>query len=90
MGQRAQPPSRVTCVTGNCPPIIRGEEGGVDVKSAWPLCPGLHTCYNGQDNGLRTREGELIPQTCPQWGLQAATRLHERGIGSNRGSAMPR
>lgn len=23
-----------------------GEEGGADVKSARPLCPGLHTCYN--------------------------------------------
>ena len=23
------------------------EEGGDDVKSSWPLCPGLHTCYNG-------------------------------------------
>ena len=21
------------------------EEGGDDVKSSWPLCPGLHTCY---------------------------------------------
>src|SRR3954468_8388964 len=25
-----------------------GEEGGDDVKSSWPLCPGLHTCYNGR------------------------------------------
>src|SRR5215510_5325364 len=24
------------------------EEGGDDVKSSWPLCPGLHTCYNGR------------------------------------------
>ena len=23
------------------------EEGGDDVKSAWPLRLGLHTCYNG-------------------------------------------
>ena len=27
------------------------EEGGDDVKSAWPLCPGLHTRYNGRHNG---------------------------------------
>ncbi len=33
-------------------PTIVGKEGGADVKSAWPLCPGLHTCYNGKDNGL--------------------------------------
>ncbi len=29
-----------------------GEEGGDDVKSARPLRPGLHTCYNGQYRGL--------------------------------------
>src|SRR3569832_2835168 len=23
------------------------EEGGDDVKSSWPLCPGLHTCFFG-------------------------------------------
>ncbi len=38
-----------------------GEEGGDDVKSSWPLCPGLHTCYNGRDKGSRYREVELIP-----------------------------
>ena len=36
------------------------EEGGDDVKSSWPLRAGLHTCYNGGDNGTRTREGKLI------------------------------
>jgi hypothetical protein len=37
-----------------------GEEGGDEVKSAWPLCPGLHTCYNARHKALQTREGELI------------------------------
>ncbi|KAI3664338.1 hypothetical protein L1987_89930 [Smallanthus sonchifolius] len=27
------------------------EEGGDDVKSAWPLWAGPHTCYNGNYNG---------------------------------------
>ena len=27
--------------------VVRREEGGDDVKSARPLRPGLHTCYNG-------------------------------------------
>ena len=36
------------------------EEGGDDVKSVRPLCLGLHTCYNGVDNALLTREGMLI------------------------------
>ena len=66
------------------------EEGGDDVKSSWPLCPGRHTCYNGQHRGLQTRKGEPIPENWPQLGLQAATRLHERGIASNRVSAMTR
>ena len=30
----------------NCPG--NREEGGDDVKSAWPLRPGLQTCYNGR------------------------------------------
>ena len=34
------------------------EEGGDDVKSSCPLCPGLHTCYNGRHRANRTREGE--------------------------------
>ena len=29
------------------------EEGGDDVKSSWPLRAGLHTCYNGGDNGMQ-------------------------------------
>ena len=63
------------------------EEGGDDVKSSWPLCPGLHTCYNGRYKPLQTREGELIGKSRPQFGLESATRLHEAGIASNRGSA---
>ncbi|CAN4125400.1 hypothetical protein KY290_038086 [Solanum tuberosum] len=66
------------------------EEGEDDVKSSCPLCPGRHTCYNGRDKGSRSREGELTPKTRPQFGLQAATRLHEAGIASNRRSAIRR
>ena len=37
---------------------VNGEEGGDDVKSAWPLCLGLHTCYNGvQQWGAKSRDG---------------------------------
>ncbi len=39
------------------------EEGGDDVKSSWPLRAGLHTCYNGGDNGLRSCKGELISKS---------------------------
>src|SRR5262244_511112 len=66
------------------------EEGGDDVKSSWPLCPGLHTCYNGRYKAQRTREGEPIAKNRSQFGLQAATRLHEAGIASNGRSARCR
>ena len=39
------------------------EEGGDDVKSSWPLCPGLHTYYNGRYNRMPSREVEPIPKT---------------------------
>ena len=39
-----------------------GEEGGDDVKSAWLLRPGPHTCYNGEYKGLQNRKVKLIPQ----------------------------
>ena len=41
------------------------EEGGDDVKSSWPLCPGLHTCYNGRDRVTRSREVEQIAENRP-------------------------
>ena len=63
------------------------EEGGDDVKSSCTLCPGLHTYYNGTDREQRSREVERTSKTHPQFRLQAATRLHEVGIASNRGSA---
>ena len=43
--------------------MISREEGGDDVKSSWPLRAGLHTCYNGGDNGQPLREEELIPKS---------------------------
>src|ERR1700743_356540 len=70
--------------------VVRREEGGDDVKSSWPLCPGLHTCYNGRDKGQLPSDRTLIPKTLSQFRLQSATRLHEAGIASNRISAMIR
>ena len=50
---------------------IKPEEGGDDVKSAWPLYPGLHTRYNGRYNRLRNREVEPIHKA----GLSSDRRL---------------
>ena len=41
------------------------EEGGDDVKSSCPLCPGLHTCYNGRYNETQYCEVEQIFKTDP-------------------------
>ena len=42
-------------------PRFNGEEGEDDVKSAWLLRLGQHTCYNGQNNGSQSREAKPIP-----------------------------
>ena len=47
------------------------EEGEDDVKSAWPLYPGLHTRYNGHNNRSLSREVEPIPK----YGLSSDRRL---------------
>ena len=51
---------------------VRCEEGGDDVKSARPLRPGLHTCYNGAHSVARVREHAPINKSplSSDWGLQ--------------------
>ncbi len=77
-------------LTRDCPSLA-WEEGGADVKSAWSLYSGRHTCYNEYKQwALQAGNGKQIPEMYSQWGLRSATRPHEHGIGSNRGSASPR
>jgi hypothetical protein len=54
--------------------VLTPEEGGDDVKSAWPLRPGRHTRYNGGRNASRPGNGQLIAKTprSADWGLQLA------------------
>ncbi len=70
--------------------MLNREEGGDDVKSSWPLCPGLQTCYNGRYKGMQYREAEQTSKSRPQFRLEAEIRLHEVEIASNRVSAMTR
>src|ERR1700748_2988035 len=69
---------------------VNSEEGGDDVKSSCPLCPGLHACYNGRYKPLRAREGERIGKSRSQFGSGSATRPREVGVASNRRSALLR
>ena len=55
---------------------IKPEEGGDDVKSAWPLYPGLHTRYNGRYSRLQNREVEPIHKA----GLSSDCRLQLDGM----------
>ena len=50
----------------------RCEEGGDDVKSARPLRPGLHTCYNGAYRRKGCRKASRIEKVSlsSDWGLQ--------------------
>src|SRR5574343_1170357 len=41
------------------------EEGGDDVKSSCPLCPGLHTYYNGMNRGKLNSDMERNPKSIP-------------------------
>ncbi len=70
--------------------VVRCEEGGDDVKSARPLRPGLHTCYNGGVQKAATQQCDANPKNLSQFGLESATRLHEAGFASNRASATAR
>ena len=55
-------------------PRLNEEEGGDDVKSVWPLRPGLHTYYNARHKGKQDRKVEQIPKARPSSdrGLQLA------------------
>ena len=52
------------------------EEGGDDVKSARPLRPGRHTCYNGGVQQDASGRPVADPENPSQFGLESATRLH--------------
>ena len=49
-----------------------------------------HATMDAHTDGYRAREGEAIPKSRSQFGSQAATRLREAGIASNRRSAKRR
>ncbi|TSD02736.1 MAG: Uncharacterized protein Athens071426_396 [Parcubacteria group bacterium Athens0714_26] len=76
--------------SGETAPLY-GEEGEDDAKSA---CPSDILGYTHDTMaGTMGREGETWSkshQSRPQFGLRSATRPHEAGIASNRGSAIPR
>lgn len=66
---------------------MRRRKVGMTSNHHAPYALGYTRATMGATEGVRRREPERIPKKHPQFGLQAATRLHEVGIASNRGSA---
>ncbi len=66
------------------------EEGGDDVKSSWPLCPGLHTYYNGQYRGKQDGNVEQIPKVglSSDCGLQLAHMKEESLVIADQHAAV--
>ncbi len=66
------------------------EEGGDDVKSSWPLHPGLHTYYNGRYRRLPYREVELILKTglSSDWSLQLDSMKEESLVIADQQAAV--
>ena len=52
-----------------------------------PYVQGYTRATMAGTKSMRGREAELISKSQSQFGLKSATRLHEAGIASNRGSA---
>src|SRR3989338_9441766 len=69
----------------DCP--RKREEGGDDVKSAWPLRLGPHTCYNGVKQWVAKPQGGANPSKIPlssDCGLQFARMKPESLVNANQ------
>ncbi len=66
------------------------EEGGDDVKSSWPLHPGLRTYYNGRYRRSQYREVEPIPKTglSSDWSLQLDSMKEESLVIADQQAAV--
>ncbi|KAL8088395.1 hypothetical protein AgCh_038244 [Apium graveolens] len=88
-GPHASPAKTAPKQTKRCVPHSRRtasdilEEGGDDVKSAWPLWAGPHMCYNGNYNGKQGCKAERIRKDC------LPVDLIERQEGCTHDSAVP-
>ena len=69
------------------PPRTTRRKAGTTSSHHAPYDLGYTRTTMGVNKEKRTREGEQSSKTHPQFRSQAATRLREVGIASNRGSA---
>ena len=71
-------------------PVLNRRKVGMTSSPHGLYAQGCTRATMGEHRAMQDREVEQIAQNLPQFGLQAATRLHEAGIASNRASAMAR
>ena len=79
-------PAYLVGTPGRLPQPMRRKAGTTSNHHA-PYGLGYTRATMVRDRGQRTSDSKRIPKNWPQFGLQAATRLHEAGVASNRGSA---
>ena len=81
----------IVCCFSHETAVVNTEEGGDDVKSAWSsdALGDTRATMVGTMSHANPR-GRANLKTQSQFGLEAATRLHEAGIASNRKSATLR
>ena len=68
-------------------PLTKRRKVGTTSNHHAPYVLGYTRNTMAVNRGKQSREAEQTPETRSQFGLQAATRLHEVGIASNRRSA---
>jgi hypothetical protein len=73
---------------GNCRGQLGGRWGRRQV--IMPLMARAARMLQWHIQWAATARAGANPQSVPQFGLKSATRLHEAGVASNRGSAKPR
>ena len=67
----------------------RRKEGKTSSQHGPYVLGNTHTTM-ANNNEKQAGDGKQISEISPQFRLESETRLHEAGIGSNRGSALPR
>ena len=86
---RSQLPAVRPGTLGGLPALSRRKVGTTSSHHG-PYVQGDTRATMPRYSASRTREREPIAKSRAKFGLQSATRLHEAGIASNRGSATPR
>lgn len=88
--QNERNPHPMLHIIGDCPDVSSGRKEGMTSSQHGAYTLGHTHPTMANNSGTQASDSKQIPQISPQFRLESATRLHEVGIGSNRGSAWSR